>query len=151
MKSEAKTVNEYIDSLSPERAEIISELREIILQNLPDGFKEEMNYGMIGYVVPHSVYPEGYHCTPDKPLPFLNIASQKNFIGLYHMGIYAIPEINEWFVKEYNSHCKRKLDMGKSCVRFKYFDDIPYKLIGELVTKISVNDWISFYQKSVKK
>jgi len=126
-------------------------LRATIKKNLPKGFKETMNYGMIGYVVPHSKYPGGYHVDPKLPLPFINIASQKNFIALYHSGIYADPKIHDWWVKEYPNHAKRKLDMGKSCVRFKKIDDIPYDLIGELCQKISMEDWIATYEKNVKR
>ena len=110
-----------------------------------------MSYGMLGYVVPHSVYPDGYHCTPSEPLPFMSFASQKNSINLYHSGIYAVPEIHNWFVSEYQKYSKRKLDMGKSCVRFKKTEDIPFDLIGELVSKISVKDWIATYESKFKK
>jgi hypothetical protein len=112
---------------------------------------ETMNYGMIGYVVPHKIYPNGYHCNPKDPLPFANIASQKNFIAFYHMGIYANPKLSDWFVKEYPKHCKHKLDMGKSCVRFKKIDDIPFNLIGELMSKMSVKDWIEIYEQKIKR
>ena len=126
-------------------------MRETILANLPKGFDEQLNYGMIAYVVPHDIYPDGYHCDPKLPLPFANIASQKNFIGFYHMGIYANPELLEWFVKEYPKHSAAKLDMGKSCIRFKKMDKIPYDLIGKLMRKMSVNDWIKLYEKNIKK
>ncbi len=106
---------------------------------------------MIGYVVPHSIYPDGYHCLPELPLPFVNIASQKNFIALYHMGLYADPEILDWFVSEYPKHSERKLDMGKSCIRFKKPEQIPFDLIGELMQKISVDDWIAAYEKNIKR
>lgn len=151
MKIEANTVEEYINQLPDERKEVINHLREIISENLPEGFHEEINYGMIGYVVPHSIYPAGYHCSPEKPLPFLNIASQKNFVGFYHMGIYSIPELLEWFKVEFPKHSDRKLDMGKSCIRFKNLQHIPYQLLGALVSKITVQDWIEFYEKSIKK
>ena len=117
----------------------------------PKGFEEQLNYGMIGYVVPHKIYPDGYHCDPKLPLPFLSLASQKNFIALYHMGIYAKPDLLEWFVSEYPKHCKSKLDMGKSCVRFKKMEDIPYALLEELMKKMTVQDWISCYEKNYKK
>ncbi|MBL4703560.1 MAG: DUF1801 domain-containing protein [Flavobacteriales bacterium] len=123
-------------------------LKEFIAE---EGFSEELNYGMPGYVVPHSLYPAGYHCAPELPLPFASFASQKNFIGFYHMGLYADPELLEWFVSEYPKHCKRKLDMGKSCIRFKKMDDIPYKLLGELMAKITPQDWISKYESNIKK
>lgn len=151
MRYEANSPEEYIAQLPEERQEIIQRIRKTILDNLPEGFEETMNYGMIGYVVPHSLYPEGYHCTPELPLPFMSIASQKNFVGLYHMGIYSDQKLLKWFQEEYPRHCKRKLDMGKSCIRFKYMDDLPYDLIGELTRKISVQDWIDTYESEIKK
>ena len=112
----------------------MKKLRKVIKDNLPKGFEETMSYGMIGYVVPHSIYPDGYHCDPKLPLPFMNLASQKNYIAVYHSGVYASEKMNKWFTAEYAKHCKTKLDMGKSCVRFKKMDDIPYELIGELAS-----------------
>lgn len=151
MKIEAKSPDDYISKLPEDRQEVISKLRNVVLDNLPEGFSEEMSYGMIGYVVPHSIYPDGYHCDPKLPLPFMSMASQKNFVAFYHMGIYADEKLLNWFVKEYPKHSKYKLDMGKSCIRFKRMDDIPYKLIGELVSKVSVNDWISKYDAAIKR
>ena len=151
MLIKAKSVKEYLEYLPQERIEYFKKLRKTIITNLPKGFVEMINYGMIGYVVPHDIYPDGYHCDPKLPLPFANIASQKNFIGLYHMGIYANPKLLEWFVKEYPKHSDTKLDMGKSCIRFKKIDKIPYNLIGKLMNKMSVNDWIKLYEKNVKK
>ncbi len=151
MKYEASTPNEYVAQLPEERKEVIEKLRKVISNNLPSEFEEGINYNMIGYYVPHSVYPSGYHCDPKLPLPFMNIASQKNSINLYHMGIYAEKEVYDWFVEEYPKHCKRKLDMGKSCIRFKKIEDIPYDLIAELCTKMTVQDWISIYEKNVMK
>jgi hypothetical protein len=151
MQSKANTPNEYLDSLPEDRRKVISELRKIIKKNLPKGFKEVMSYGMLGFVVPHSMYPDGYHCTPELPLPFLNLASQKNFIAIYHMGIYADPKLLGWFTKEFPKHSKSKLDMGKSCIRFKKPDDIPVKLIGELASKMTPEDWINLYEKNYKK
>ncbi len=151
MQSNAKTPQEYIDSLPDERKAAMSKLRKVILENLPKGFSEEMSYGMIGYVVPHSVYPTGYHCDPKLPLPFLNIASQKNYIAVYHSGVYADKKINEWFTAEYPKHVNTKLDMGKSCIRFKNVDHIPYDLIGELVQKMTPQEWIELYEKNVKR
>lgn len=151
MRSEATTPEDYIESLPEDRKKAINELRKVIKKNLPKGFAEGMGYGMMGYSVPHSIYPAGYHCKPEQPLPFMSIASQKNFIAFYHMGIYADKKLLDWFVKEYPKHSKAKLDMGKSCIRFKKADDIPYKLIGELVTKISVKDWIAKYESAFKK
>jgi len=151
MNSKAKTPKAYLEELPPERKEVVGKIRQVILDNLPEGFEETMNYGMIGYVVPHSIYPDGYHCTPELPLPFLSIASQKNHIGFYHMGIYSDPELLKWFTAEFPKHSKRKLDMGKSCVRFKNPNDIPYELLGQLVSKMSVADWISKYENTVKR
>jgi hypothetical protein len=151
MQSKANTPNEYLDSLPEDRRKVISELRKVIKKNLPKGFKEVMSYGMLGFVVPHSMYPDGYHCTPELPLPFLNLASQKNFIAIYHMGIYADPKLLGWFTKEFPKHSKSKLDMGKSCIRFKKPDDIPVKLIGELASKMTPEDWINLYEKNYKK
>jgi hypothetical protein len=151
MQSTAKTPQEYIDSLPEVRKIVINKLRNVILKNIPKGFEEMMGYGMLGFAVPHTIYPNGYHCDPKLPLPFLGIASQKNFVALYHMGIYADPELSAWFVAEYPKHAKTKLDMGKSCIRFKKMEDIPYDLIGELVTKMTVQDWISRYENNFKK
>lgn len=145
------TVQDYIKALPEERSAPFKKIRKTIKDNLPKGFKECINYKMIGYVVPHSVYPDGYHCDPKLPLPFMNLANQKGFIGFYHMGIYAQPTIFDWFVKEYPKHCKYKLDMGKSCVRFKKMEDIPYDLISELVRKMTPDDWIKLYEKNIKK
>ena len=150
MQFKSKTILEYISQLTEDRKEPISKLRNIINQNIDRGFSEEINYGMIGWVVPHSLYPEGYHCDPKLPLPFMSIASQKHFIAVYHMGVYASPKLLEWFISEYPKHCSTKLDMGKSCIRFKNIENIPYILIGELVTKISANDWIMLYESNVK-
>ena len=138
MKYEANSPEAYINQLPEERQEVIKKLRAIIKKNLPKGFEECINYNMIGYVVPHSIYPEGYHCDPKSPLPFMNIASQENFIAIYHSGIYAKKEVLDWFVTEYQKHAKRKLDMGKSCIRFKKMDDIPFELIEELCKKMTV-------------
>lgn len=151
MQSGAMTTEQYLKELPPDRQEAMAKLRKEILKNLPKGFKEEMSYGMIGYVVPHSLYPKGYHCDPKLPLPFMNIASQKNFIAVYHMGVYADNTLLEWFKKEYASSTTAKLDMGKSCIRFKKTETIPYKLIGELAGKISVTDWINKYEENVKR
>ena len=151
MISKAVTVKEYIEQLPDDRKKAISELRKVILKNIPKGFSEQMSYGMIGYVIPHSMYPDGYHCNPELPLPFLNLASQKNFIAVYHMGLYADKKLLEWFTKEYPKHIKTKLDIGKSCMRFKKMDEIPYQLIGELVKKMTPKEWITIYEKKFKK
>ncbi|MGE5107687.1 MAG: DUF1801 domain-containing protein [Sphingobacteriales bacterium] len=151
MQSKAATVEEYIAELPAERQKAIIELRKVIMKNLPKGFKEEINYGTIGYVVPHSIYPAGYHSTPKLPLPFMNIASQKNFIALYHMGVYGSPKLLKWFTEEYAKAGVGKLDMGKACIRFKKPENIPYKLIGELASKITVDEWIATYEKNIKR
>jgi len=151
MQSKAKTPAEYISELPEERKQAMMKLRVTILENLPEGFEEEMSYGMIGYVVPHSLYPAGYHVNPELPLPFINIASQKNFIALYHMGIYSDKDLLNWFVKEYSKHAKTKLDMGKSCIRFKNISHIPYELIGELVSKMTAEQWIKKYEQALNK
>lgn len=151
MTSDAKNPDEYINSLSEDRKIYMEKLRHVILKNLPKGFEEGMNYGMMGYYVPHSIYPKGYHCKPTDPLPFMGFASQKNSINFYHMGIYANKELYDWFVAEYSKYSTRKLDMGKSCMRFKKFEDIPFDLIGELVTKISVENWIATYESAFLK
>lgn len=151
MKYSAKTPEEYIEHLPEERKEPFKKLRKTILKNIPKGFKEQINYGIPGYVVPFSKYPDGYHCDPKLPLPFINIASQKNFIALYHMGIYSDLKLLKWFTTEYPKYVKTKLDMGKSCIRFKKVDQIPYKLIGELVSKMTPDEWISTYERVVKR
>jgi hypothetical protein len=150
MQSKLKTVPEYIDSLPLERKQIISAIRKVILKNLPKGFEEEMNYGMIGYVVPHKLYPDGYHCDPKQQLPFLNVASQKNFIAIYHMGIYAQPKLLEWFQDEWRVYSTKKLDMGKSCIRFKKPEDVPLDLIGALASKLTPKQWIDIYEEQLK-
>jgi uncharacterized protein YdhG (YjbR/CyaY superfamily) len=151
MQSQAKTIEDYLNELPAERQEAMKKLRNVILKHLPKGFKEQMSYGMIGYVVPHSIYPPGYHCDPKLPLGFMNIASQKNFIAVYHMGIYASKPLLDWFTKEYAKQVTTKLDMGKSCIRFKKPELIPFKLIGELAGKLTVADWISMYENAFKK
>jgi len=151
MQSKATTPEQYLSELPEDRKEAMLKLRNAIKENLPQGFEEVISYGMLGYVVPHSIYPSGYHCDPKLPLPFINLASQKNFIALYHMGIYANKNLESWFVSEYPKHVKTKLDMGKSCIRFKKIDDIPFDFIGELAAKVSVEDWISNYEKAYRK
>jgi uncharacterized protein YdhG (YjbR/CyaY superfamily) len=151
MKIEANSPDEYISKLPEDRAEVIQQLRTVILENLPEGFEEVMSYGMIGYVVPHSIYSKGYHVTPALPLSFINIASQKNFVALYHSGIYAFPELLQWFTNEYPTYVKTKLDMGKSCIRFKNINSIPYKLIGELASKMTPKQWIEIYESNLNK
>jgi uncharacterized protein YdhG (YjbR/CyaY superfamily) len=147
MQSKAQSVTEYLGEIPQDRIEAFQKLRDAIIQNLDPEFVECMSYGMIGYIVPHEIYPAGYHCDPKLPLPFMNLASQKNFIALYHMGIYGSESLMEWFQLEYAKVCKYKLDMGKSCIRFKRLDDIPYELIGQLCKKMTVAQWIESYEK----
>ncbi len=151
MQSTAKTPQAYVDSLPEERKVAIEKMRQAIKKTLPKGFEEVMCYGMLGYVVPHSLYPKGYHCDPKLPLGFISLASQKNFVALYHMGIYANPKLLDWFVGEFPKHTKSKLDMGKSCIRFKKMNDIPYELISELSSKMTVQDWIDGYESAFIK
>lgn len=151
MQFKADTPEDYIDQVAEERQNTLKKVRKTIKNNLPQGFQEGIQYGMIGYFVPHSIYPDGYHCTPEIPLPFMSFASQKNSVNLYHMGLYSQKELYDWFVTEYPKHCKRKLDMGKSCIRFKHLDDIPFELIGELTAKMSVDEWINIYETNFKK
>jgi len=148
MTSAAKNVEEYMNNLPEDRKKPMELLRTTMLKNIPNGFEEGMNYGMIGYYVPHAIYPKGYHCKPSDPLPFITFASQKNSINFYHMGMYANKDLYDWFVTEYPKHSTRKLDMGKSCIRFNKFDEIPFELLGELVTKISVSEWIDTYEST---
>ena len=151
MQITANSIKEYLSNVPEERREAFQKLYQTVSENLPEGFQENMSYGMMGWSVPLETYPDGYHCTPNTPLPFVNLASQKNFIALYHMGIYANPELLKWFVEEFPKHSKRKLDMGKSCIRFKKPDDIPFDLIAELMKKMSPKEWISLYEKLYKK
>ncbi|WP_299157726.1 DUF1801 domain-containing protein [uncultured Tenacibaculum sp.] len=151
MKAVGKTVTEILINLPKDRVLPFNKLHDVILKNLPKGFEAGISYGGLGYVVPHTLYPEGYHCKPSEPLPFAGIASQKNSINFYHMGIYSDPKLLKWFVTEYPKHCKLKLDMGKSCVRFKKLNEIPYELIGELMKKMSVKEWINIYETNIKK
>ena len=151
MQIKATSPDNYIEQLPDDRKNVIQQLRKTILENLPEGYNETMSYGMIGFVVPHSIYPAGYHCDPKLPLPFISIASQKNFVALYHMGIYADNKLLEWFVTEYPKHSKAKLDIGKSCIRFKKINEIPFQLIGELAGKMSLKEWIKLYETNLKK
>jgi len=151
MTSEATTPEAYIAQLPEERKAPITELNNLIIKHMPKGLEAGMGYGMLAYYVPKSIYPDGYHCKPFPPLPFINLASQKNFIALYHSGMYAKKELYDWFVSEYPKHSKYKLDMGKSCVRFKKIDAIPYDLIEQLLGKMSVEEWIKIYENVFKK
>lgn len=149
MQSKAATVKEYLDSLPSDRKKIITDLRKVIVKNLPKGFEETMSYGMIGYVVPHKLYPKGYHCTPMLPLPFLNIASQKNHIAVYHMALNGT--LLNWLKSEWKKHTDKKLEVGKSCLRFKKAEDVPLKLIGELAQKLTPFQWIEIYESYLTK
>ena len=151
MISDATTVEAYLAALLEERKAPIEKLRQTILENLPEGFEEVIGYGMIGYVVPKRIFPQGYHCNPKLPLPYINIGSQKNHISLHHMGLYGSTKLLDWFIAEYNKQDVGKLDMGKGCVRFKKAENIPYKLIGELVKRVSVKDYIEHYEKALKR
>lgn len=151
MQYSAESPEHYVEQLPEDRQEVIQKIRKAIQSRLPDGFEETVGYGMIGYVVPHTLYPAGYHCDPKQPLPFMGVASQKNFVALYHMGIYADPDLLAWFTAEYPRHCKSKLDMGKSCIRFKKMDQIPYDLIAELAEKMDPMSWIALYEKALKR
>ena len=149
MRSEASTPAEYIASLPEDRRDAIAKLRKIIKKNLPKGFQEVMD-GMIGWVVPHTLFPAGYHCDPSQPLPFMGLASQKNYIALYHMQLYSDPSLLKWIKTAWVKRSKKKLDMGKCCIRFKKPEDIPYDLIGELVSKITPQQWIDHYQSAFR-
>ncbi len=150
MQYKATSPEDYMSQIPDDRKEPMKKLRQVILNNLPKGVEETMSYGMLGYVIPHSVYPEGYHCTPELPLPFMNLASQKNFIAVYSMVLYAKKDLMDWFTSEYSKLCKYKLDMGKSCIRLKRMDDIPFDLIGQLTAKVSAEDWIKLYEDLYK-
>jgi uncharacterized protein YdhG (YjbR/CyaY superfamily) len=151
MQLPADNPDHYVTQIPEERQAIFNELRIIIKNNMPPELQECISYGMIGYVVPKSVYPAGYHCSPELPLPFANLASQKNNISFYHMGLYANEDLMLWFKEEYAKRSKYKLDMGKSCVRFKRMDDIPVELIGELMGRISTQEWVDTYERIYKK
>ena len=145
------TIESYINSLPIDRKESVNKIIKVVEENIPVGYTKVMNYSMPSFVIPHSIYPAGYHVTPDLPLPFIGVASQKNHIGFYHMGLYADSKLLDWFISEYPKNYKSKLDMGKSCVRFKKVDDIPYKLIGELSKKMTTKEWINIYEKNIKR
>lgn len=151
MQNQATSPEEYISQIPPERQEVFRKIIEAVQRGLPEGFRMGISNGMIGWCVPLELYPAGYHCTPGAPLPFMALASQKNFIALYHMGMYADPKLLNWFTEEYPKHSKRKLDMGKSCVRFKKADDIPFELLTEVSSKMTVQDWIKCYEANFKK
>ncbi|MFP4479129.1 MAG: DUF1801 domain-containing protein [Candidatus Izemoplasmatales bacterium] len=150
MKYQAKDPEDYIRQLPEERKEVFKKLTTIIKNNIPEGFKETISYNMIAYVVPKTIYPKGYQVNPDEPLPFIYLASQKNHIALYHMGIYMDEALSEWFVKAYKEAFNRKPDMGKSCIRFKNINKIPYDLIKDLVKKVSLEEWIRMNEEAQK-
>ena len=145
------TIDQWLNDIPGDRKEAVDNLRQLCKDNLPKGFEECINYNMLSYIVPKSIYPEGYHCAPDLPLPFLSIGNQKNHIGFYHMGIYVMPKLMQWFTNEYPKHAKYKLDMGKSCIRLKRMDDIPYDLLAELCRKVTSKEWITAYEDAIKR
>ena len=145
------SIKDYTNSLASDRKTTITQLINVIEQNIPKGFKKVMNYGMPSFVIPHSIYPNGYHCDITLPLPFIGVSNQKSSISLYHMGLYADPELLNWFKSEYPKHSNTKLDMGKSCIRFKKFNEISYELIGILSNKMTVKNWIDIYEQNIIK
>jgi uncharacterized protein YdhG (YjbR/CyaY superfamily) len=147
--SDAKTVEAYLASLPPDRREAIQTVRATILKNLDAEYEEGMQYGMIGYYVPHRVYPAGYHCDPKQPLPFVCLASQKNYMSVYLGCVYSSSEMEKWFRREWAKSGK-KLDMGKSCIRFKKLDDLPVELIGQVVARVPPRKFIEFYEAVLK-
>ena len=151
MKYKATSPEDYISQVPEERQDTLKKLRKVIKDNLPKGFEEGIQYKMIGYYVPHSVYPDGYHCDPKLPLPCASIANQKNFIAFYHMAISANKELNDWFVAEYPKHSKFNSDMGQSCVRLTTVVDIPYELIDQVMQKLTYENWVNLYDKNIKK
>jgi hypothetical protein len=151
MQSKAVNIEEYLSELPDDKKGAVAQLHQLIIKNLPKGYQPHMGYGMLCYSIPHSIYPAGYHCSPELPLPFMSLAAQKNSINLYHMGIYANPELLKWFQDEFPKHCKTKLDMGKSCIRFKKPDQIPFELIAELCQKITVEEYIKMYETNYKR
>ena len=150
MKASGSSVKEILENIPVERKKTFSEIHKTIMDNLPLGFEAGLSYGGLGYIVPHKIYPRGYHCNPKEPLPFAGLANQKHSINFYHLGLYALPELDSWFQNEYLKCCKHKMDRGKSCIRFKHFDDIPLGLIGLLISKISVQEWIRIYEEKTK-
>ena len=156
MQSKSTTVAGYLDELPEDRRQAINKVRAAIRKNLPKGYEETMQYGMITYVVPHKLYPAGYHCNPKDPLPFVSLASQKNYMSLYLMACYMNPELKAWVIAEAKAR-GNKLDMGKSCIRFKKLEELPLDVVGEAIAKLAVADYIALYEgirsrsKSAKK
>lgn len=142
-------VEMYLADVDPDKKEAFENLFHTIQKHLPKGFEPIIQYNMISFVVPLSTYPSGYHCTAHTPLPFISIAAQKNYISLYHMGLYVDTSLYQWFTSEYPNYSKTKLDMGKSCIRFKKTTEIPLELIAQLVSKMSPKEWIAFYEKQL--
>jgi len=151
MQSKASSPQQYFDLLPEDRKAVLDALRKELLANLPKGFQEVMSYGMPSYVVPHELYPAGYHCKPEEPLPFMALASQKNHIAIYHMGMYANQTLMKWWLSEFAKYSDRKPDIGKSCIRFKNPKEIPIKLIGKLASKMTTKEWIVIYEKMLKR
>ena len=151
MKATGVTVEEILENIPEDRKAAFLKLHQTIIDHLPKGFEAGISYGGLGYIIPHSVYPAGYHGKPSEPLPFAGLASQKNTINFYHMGIYADQNLMEWFVAEFPKHSNQKLDMGKSCMRFKKWDEIPFELMGQLMQKITANEWMATYERLYKK
>lgn len=148
--SKATTIGEYLKGLEPEQRKTVQAVRKIIKLNLPNGYKEVLQYGMISYVVPLSFYPKGYLNNPNVPLPYISLAGQKKHNAIYFMGLYADSKLNSWFQKEYKASGKR-LDIGKSCVRFRKLDDLPLELIGKAVGKISPKRMVEYYEGAKEK
>ena len=142
---------DYLNLQLEERVGALSQLRDVFLNHIPKGFQELITENGIEYVVPHSIYTSGYHCNPKLPLPFINVVTQKNMITIHHLGFYASPDLLQWFIDEYKNEFTSKLDFGKACVKFKKMDQIPYKLIGKLLQKMTLEDWIDLYEKVLKK
>jgi hypothetical protein len=150
VQSKAKTVAEYLAELPPDRRDALNAVRKVILKNLPAGIEETIGYGVINYVVPHKLFPAGYHCDPTQPLGFAALASQKNYMAIYLMTCYGHKETNDWFVKAYKATGK-KLDMGKSCVRFKKLEDLPLDVIGQAIARVPLDKYIKAYEESRKR
>jgi len=145
MTSKAATVEEYLKELPEDRRAAISKVRQVIRKNLPKGITEGMQYGMIGYSVPHKIYPAGYHCDPKQPLPFAGLASQKNYMSFYLCTVYQNTDLEQWMRAQFEAKGK-KLDMGKGCIRFKKVEDLPLDVIGEVVSRVPLADVIANYE-----
>jgi hypothetical protein len=155
MQSKAQTVEQYLAELPEERREIVAAVRAAILRNLDKSYAEVMQYGMIGYCVPHSVYPAGYHCDPKQPLPFAGLASQKNHVAVYLMSLYGSPEEEAWFrdawANEVEKGRAKKLDMGKSCIRFKKLEDVPLNVIGQAIKRMPAKKYIAWCEAATRQ